>query len=225
VAIVAGLILALCSRRALAALFLQVMLLYYFIPISLINPKTIRYLGDMLPFLFLAAGYAIEKLYPWLTQIGSTELRFTILALVSIALVVYPVAESFAVAPYFTLYLNPLGGGKANFGKFFPYDEVADFGMRESVDSICKSAAHGAVLSANSLALVQLYLGQCGRTDIQTNGLFDPRYVLRAGDLVILQESRRYFETEDLSELVRRHGRLVREMRLDNLVVASIYQF
>ena len=224
-AIVAGAVLVLFNRRSLAAIFLRVMLLYYFLPLCLVDPKTIRYLFDMLPFLFLLGGYAVEELYRWLALNPSAGIRRAGLALAGLVLFAWPTAETLARAPFYSFYVNQMGGGRKNFGKLFPPDEVDDWGVREAVQSFCKTAPAAAVLAVNNPVIVRHYLDRCGRSDLHLEALYDPRYLMRPGDLVLLQESRRYFETEDLSQLVERHGRLLEEVDLDGVVASRIEQF
>ncbi len=224
-AMLAGVVLVLFDRRSLGAIFLRVMLFYYFLPLCLVDPKTIRYLFDMLPFFCLFGGYAVEKLYHWLALTRPVAVRRTGLALAGIALFVLPAAETLARAPFYSFYINQAGGGRRNFGKSFPPDEVDDWGVREAVQSMCKFASPGAVLAVNNPGTVRYYVDRCGRPDLRLEALYDPHYLMRPGDLVLLQESRRYFETEELSQLVERRGRLLQEVKMGRVVTSRVYQF
>ena len=224
--ILAGIIMVFFARRSLAAIFLRTMLLFYFIPLSLIDPKTIRYLCDMLPFIFLLGGFAIQRCYEWLSQMHTPLLfRRPAAAIATVVFIIWPTTESLASSPYFTLYLNQAAGGRQDSGKFFPPDEIDDLGIRETVQYLCQTAPPGAVLAVNNPGLVRYYLEEYHRPDIRLEAFYDPRYKMRAGDLVVLQESRRYFETEDLSALLKRHGQLLREVRLGGVLTASVYRY
>ena len=72
---------------------------------------------------------------------------------------------------------------------------------------------------------VGYYLHRCGRTDIRVGALFDSRYVMRRGDFLLIQESRRYFETEHLFRKVQRHGHPLTEVGVAGVVTARIYRF
>jgi hypothetical protein len=54
--------------------------------------------------------------------------------------------------------------------------------------------------------------------------LFDGSYSVRPGDYVIVQESRRYFETDELFQLVKRHGVLLKAIAHDGTPVAAVYK-
>ena len=224
-AMIAGLLLVVFDRRSVPAIFLRVMVFFCFVPFSLIGAKWIRYLLDMLPFFFLLAGYAAEKLYDWLARLRSVPVRRLGLVLAALFFFVWPAAETLAWVPYYPLYLNQLGGGRANVARIFPHDELYDLGVREAVQYICQIAPRGAVLAVSNPMAVSYYLQRCGRTDIHVGALFDPKYVMRPGDFLLIQESRRYFETEDLFRQVQRHGHPLLVVTVAGAVTASIYRF
>jgi hypothetical protein len=225
VVVLMGIVMIFFARRSLAAIFLRIMLIFYFIPLSLADPKTIRYLCDMLPFIFLLGGFAVQRCYEWISRMEPVVIRRAAAVLAAVVIVIWPTTESLASGPYFTLYLNQAAGGRQNSGRFFPPDEIDDLGIRETVQYICQSAPAGAVLAVNNPGLVRYYLDEYHRQDIHLQAFYDPRYRMRAGDLVVLQESRRYFETEDLSALLKRHGQLLWHIKLGGVVTASIYRY
>ncbi len=224
-AMIVGFVLVLLDSRSMAAIFLRIMVVLCFFPLAVFGTKWIRYLLQMLPFLFLLAGYAVEKLYHWLARLEPIALRRLGMALAGLAFFVWPAAETLAWAPLYPLYLNQLGGGRANAAKFFPHDELYDLGVREAVEYVCQVAPQRAVLAVSNPMAVGYYLQKCGRSDIHIGALFDPRYVLRPGDFLLIQESRRYFETEALFDLVQRQGHPLKEVRVDGVVTARIYRF
>ncbi len=72
-AIVAGSVLLLRRRDSLNSAFFLSFGLVQFIGLSAFPGKWIRYVLGVLPFLFLAGGYATEQLYEWLSQHGVTH--------------------------------------------------------------------------------------------------------------------------------------------------------
>ncbi|HEX2715521.1 MAG TPA: hypothetical protein VHM88_25345, partial [Candidatus Acidoferrales bacterium] len=62
-------------------------------------------------------------------------------------------------------------------------------------------------------------------SDVHVGELYDPKYVMRPGDFLLIQESRRYFETEDLFRQVQRHGHPLKVVTVAGAVTASIYRF
>lgn len=224
-AMIAGVVLVIFNRRSLTSIFLRVMLVFCFIPLSLVASKSIRYLLDMLPFLFLLGGNAVDKLYGWLARCDWALMRRWGVATAALLLVLWPALESAAWTPLYPLYLNQLGGGRSNVARIFPHDELYDLGVREAVEYTCQVAPRGAVLAVSNPMAVGYYLKRCGRTDIRVGALFDPQYVMHKGDFLLIQESRRYFETEDLFRQVERHGQALREVSVQGVVTSRIYRF
>lgn len=224
-AMAAGVIFLVLRRHTLAGIFLRVMVLYSFVPFSLVGGKWFRYLVTMLPFLFLLAGLAVERLYEWLKRARTVGVRRLGIALVGLAFVCWPAVETFAWAPQYRLYLNQFGGGRGEIGRIFSPDEVYDLGVREAVEYACHIAPPNAVLAVNNPMAVSYYLQKCGRNDIRVAALFDPKYFLRGGDFVLIQDSRRYFETEELFAQVERHGQPLVEVKLAGVVASRLYRF
>ncbi len=220
-----GLMFVFKDRRTLTSAFLRVMLVFLIVPFSLVATKWIRYLLPILPFVFLVAGYGIEKIHEWLGLLEWPSARRLGLAAAALALVAWPAAETLVWAPLYPLYLNPLGGGKANMAHIFPHDELYDLGVREAVEFTCRVAPQGAVLAVSNPITVNYYLQKCGRPDIRLSVLFDPRYVVHRGDFLLLQESRRYFETEELFREVEHRGEDLRDVSVQGVITARIYRF
>jgi 4-amino-4-deoxy-L-arabinose transferase-like glycosyltransferase len=220
-----GLVFVFSDRRTLASVFLRIMLVLLILPFSLVAAKWIRYLLDMLPFVFLIAGYGAEKIHEGLRLLEWPTARRMGLAAAGIALVAWPAAETVVWSPLYPLYLNSLGGGRSNMARIFPHDEVYDLGVREAVEFTCKVAPLGARLAVSNPLAVSYYLQKCGRGDILVGVMYDPRYLPRRGDFLLIQESRRYFETEDLFREVARTGRELREVGVEGVVTARIYRF
>jgi hypothetical protein len=213
------------DRNSLTSIFLRVMLVFLLVPFSLVASKWIRYLLDILPFVFFAAGYGVEKIYAWLCRLKWPSVRRFGLAAAVLVLAIVPAAETIVWAPLYPMYLNPLGGGRANMARIFPHDELYDIGVREAVEFTCKIAPQGALLAASNPKTVSYYLHKCGRADIRVGVLYDPKYVVRRGDYLLIQESRRYFETEDLFQEVEHHGQDLRDVSVAGVITARIYRF
>jgi hypothetical protein len=125
------------DRRSLTSIFLRVMLFFLLVPFSLVASKWIRYLLDILPFVFFAAGYGADKVFGWLRRLEWPSVRRLGFAAAVLTFAVVPVAEALVWAPLYPMYLNPLGGGRANMARIFPHDELYDIGVREAVEFTC----------------------------------------------------------------------------------------
>jgi 4-amino-4-deoxy-L-arabinose transferase-like glycosyltransferase len=224
-ACLAGILLLFRERDSLVSVFLRVMLVFWFVPYSLAGSKWIRYLLIILPSVYLAGGWAVEKLWKWRRRRQLAPAPRAAVAFASLVLLVWPAVAAARWAPYYQLYLNALGGGRTNTGRFFPHDEVYDLGAREAVEYVCGVAPPGATLAASSPMLLSFYLEQLGRQDLRPVALFDPNYVPRPGDYLLVEDARRYLETDGLTDLVARRGPPARQIVVDSVVTARIYRF
>ena len=69
------------------------------------------------------------------------------------------------------------------------------------------------------------YLENCGRTDIEVVPLYDRHYAPREGDRIILEPSRRFFETQRFFEALEPSGMSRREVRVGPVLASTIYFF
>jgi len=69
------------------------------------------------------------------------------------------------------------------------------------------------------------YVENCGRTDIEVVPLYDRHYEPREGDLIILESSRRFFETQRFFDALEDSGMSRREVRVGPVVASTIYLF
>jgi hypothetical protein len=69
------------------------------------------------------------------------------------------------------------------------------------------------------------YLQACGRPDIRTVPLYDPHYAPRNGDLIILEPSRRFFETQRYFDALKNSGMSHSEVRVGPVLASTIYSF
>jgi hypothetical protein len=146
------------------------------------------------------------------------------MVMAAVFFLVWPVAETISWTPRFGLYLNLLGGGRTNAARFFPPDELYDAGLREALAYTCQTAPPGTTIAVTNQVASDYYLGRCGRKDLRLGWLFDAAYSIRPGDYVIIQESRRYFETDQVFRLVERHGLLLKTISVDDIRLATVYR-
>jgi len=69
------------------------------------------------------------------------------------------------------------------------------------------------------------YVENCGRTDIEVVPLYDRHYVPREGDMIILEPSRRFFETQRFFDALGKSGMSRREVRVGPVLASTIYLF
>jgi hypothetical protein len=69
------------------------------------------------------------------------------------------------------------------------------------------------------------YLQNCGRTDIRIVPLYDADYVPQEGDLVLLEPSRRFRETQEFFDQLANSSMPHREVRVGPISASTIYLY
>jgi len=221
--ILAGSVLLLLrNRRSLASCFFLSFGVLQIVPLSLCGAKWIRYSLPMLPFLYLAGGYAVQEAWNWMQQ---RRVSMALAGATAVALVAWPVAELYMWSPYYPFYLNSLGGGARNITHYFTPDEVSEFDTREVAQQVCPTAPQGARLATARPMSMHYYIEQCGRNDIQVLPLYDSQYVPSAGDLIILEPSRRFFETQRFFDALATARMSHSEVHVGPVLASTIYHF
>src|SRR6266481_4805925 len=182
VAVSAGSIMLLRDRRTLASCFFLSLGVLQLAGLSVSGAKWVRYSLVLLPFLFLAGGYAVQATWDRMKE------------------------KKMSLA-------------------FFGQDEVSEFDTREVAQQVCSSADAGARLATARPMSMTYYVENCGRTDIEVVPLYDRHYVPRDGDTIILEPSRRFFETQRFFDALERSGMSRREVRVGPVLASTIYLF
>ncbi len=221
-AILAGGLLLLQRRNSLAFAMFVSFGVVQLLGLSVFPAKWIRYVLGLLPFLFLAGGVAVQHVYDWLVRRGMGPR----LAGVTIMLLIGCTQLDLTLwHPYYSLYLNALGGGSSRVAQYFSPDEISELDARQTASAVCQSAAPGTRLATSKPMTMDYYLERCGRTDIRIVPLYDRGYLPRAGDLILREESRRYFETESVLAQLRASQMPHEEIRVGPVVATTIYHF
>ena len=222
VTVVLGSVLLLRDRRTLASCFFVALGLVQLAAFSVCGAKWIRYSLLFLPFLFLAGGYAVQQTWKWL---ANRRVSIAVVATAAGVAFVWPLLELHAWAPYYPFYLNSIGGGATNIARYFGPDETSEFDTREVVQQVCPMASPSVRLATARPTSVTYYLKTCGRPDIQVVPLYDPLYVPREWDLIVLEPSRRFIETERFFKLLGQSRMSHREIQVGPVVASTIYLF
>ena len=224
-ALVGAALLLLGDRRSLSSIYFRVMVVIGLLCLSLMGAKWIRYMLPVVPFICLACGYAGQRLYARIARVPNAKMRVLGMAAAAAVLLVWPLSETLQWAPYYSLYLNALGGGKANVARFFPHDEIYDMGTQQAVRAVAEEAPPGATLAAGNPTAARFYLEEAGRTDVRLVPIYDVSYVPHSGDFLIVQKARLYFETYGLYDLVERAHMPYRDIRDGGFTTAQVYCF
>jgi hypothetical protein len=221
-AVIIGSALLLRDRRTLASCFFLSLGMIQLVGLSLSGAKWIRYSLPLLPFLYLAGGHAVQEI---LKRVEGKAWSRAFVGTAAVILIGWPLAELQAWAPYYSFYLNSIGGGARNITRYFAPDEVSEFDTREVAQKVCPSAPSGAKIATARPMSMDYYLDACGRTDLQIVPLYDGHYAPRDGDLIVLEPSRRFFETQRYFDALKGSGMSHRDVRVGPVLASTIYLF
>ena len=221
-AVIAGSLLLLRDRRTLASCFFLSLGVVQFVGLSVSGAKWIRYSLPLLPFLYLAGGYAVQQT---LKAAKGKVLSQSFVGLAAVLLLGWPLLELQSWAPYHSFYLNSIGGEKQNITRYFAMDEVSEFDTREVAQKVCPFAPAAATVATARPASMAYYLQACGRADIQIVPLYDTHYAPRGGDLIVLEPSRRFFETQRFFDTLENSGMPHSDIRVGPVLASTIYLF
>jgi hypothetical protein len=221
-AVIVGSILLSRDRRTLASCYFLSFGALQLIVLSICGAKWIRYSLSITPFLFLAGGYAVHQTWNCLSE---RKMSRVLAGAAAVLLLGWPFVELHSWAPYYSLYLNSIGGGTKNVARYFAPDEVSEFDTREVAQQVCPSAPSAARLATARPMSMAYYLGSCGRADIQVVPLYEKSYAPRKGDLIVLEPSRRFLETQKFFDAMPQSGMSHREVHVGPVVASTIYEF
>jgi hypothetical protein len=221
-AIVVGSILLLRDRRTLASCFFLSFGLIQLVGLSVSGAKWIRYSLPLLPFLYLAGGYAVQQTWKVAKENG---LSLGLIGTAATILLGSPLLALQGWAPFYSFYLNSIGGGKQNITRYFAPDEVSEFDTREVALQVCRIAPREAKLATARPMSMTYYLQACGRADMKVVPLYDPHYVPQDGDFIVLEPSRRFIETQRFFDVLGNSDMLHSEVRVGPVMASTIYLF
>jgi hypothetical protein len=222
VAVIVGSVLLLRDRRTLASCFFLSFGVVQLAGLSISGAKWIRYSLPLLPFFFLAGGYAVQQA---LKAAKGKVLSYAVLGPAAVILLGWPLLGLQAWAPYYSFYLNSIGGGKQNVTRYFAMDEVSEFDTREVAQQVCPFVPPGERVATARPMSMAYYLQGCGRADLRVVPLYDTHYAPQNGDLIVLEPSRRFFETQRFFDALGNSGMPHSEVRVGPVVASTIYLF
>ena len=221
-AVIVGSALLLRDRRTLASCFFLSLGMVQLVGLSVSGAKWIRYSLPLLPFLYLAGGYAVQQ------TLKAAKGKVLFQALVGPAAVIllgWPLLQLQSWAPYYSFYLNSIGGDRQNVTRYFAPDEVSEFDTREVAQKVCPFAPVATTVATARPMSMAYYLRACGRADLQIMPLYDTHYAPRNGDLIVLEPSRRFFETQRFFDALGNSGMPHSEIRVGPVSASTIYLF
>ena len=210
-------------RRERGYVFLRVYFFFQLVGFSVMAAKFLRYSLPILVIVDLMAAVGIVAAAEWLSTRMKSNLRPVLMPIAYATLAVVLFAGQLHASPFFSMHRTTLARWLDADGRRFP-ESSYDFGVREAVSRIAVSARPGAAIVSDVPQVVEFYLSRGPRTDLQvkslsTSGVFSNT----TEQWVLVQESHRYFETEELIALLRLRHVPVAEFRMDNLTVLQLF--
>jgi hypothetical protein len=184
-------------RREAGASFLILMSLFWIVPFSLLSAKWLREMLSWMPTIYIIAAIGLVRTFSWARDFAvNSRSRLLVPALNVLIFLVFlaqPLWTTMKAGPFYPLYLNSLGRGRA--GYYFPHDEFADAGLRPTIFKICKEAGAGSAVGGEAPPVFAYYFHQCRRNDLHYFNLSDARReTLPPSTYLVIEEGRKYFD-------------------------------
>ena len=226
-ALTVGLVEVWKHRRELGPCFMIFTFLSWVVPFSLVSAKWLRWMLSWMPSVYIIAALGLIKILSWIpAQLSQSRRQWapalaTMVALVFLAEPVWVVAAN---APYYTLYLNPLGLGRTAY--YFPHDEMNDMGLREAIGQISEHAARGAAVGGATEPVFNYYFHRFGRDDLRYFDLANQAHGVAASPsaYVVVQEGRKYFENISYIQNLEAYQMPVQTVQISGAEAVRVYR-
>jgi 4-amino-4-deoxy-L-arabinose transferase-like glycosyltransferase len=227
VALLVGLTEVWKRRRERGPFFLIFMFLFWIVPFSLLSAKWLRYMLSWMPTVYIIAALGVFKIFTWASaQVRQTHRRWVpaVAAAVALIFLVEPASMSAQHAPYYSLYLNPLGLGRTAY--YFPHDEMNDMGLREAIQQICLHAPKGASVGGETAPVFAYYFHRFGRDDFRYFDLSDQAQRMEAPPTayIVVQDGRKYYENISFIQKVESYQMPIQTVEIGGAAAVRVYR-
>ncbi len=223
-----ALIFVMGGRKEEGPFFLRFMLVFWFVPYTLFGGKWLRYTLSLMPLVYMTAAVGIAwVIREGIPRVSCAWVRRSLRIAALILFLGAPTWAALAASPYYSFYVNELGGGEKRRAYYFPHDEVYDAGMREALAFLAAHAPRGSRIGHDAPGVLRVYARRFGREDWVGIELSSPGFTLVSEEYplyVIVQKGRRYFENQRWIEELERHYRPILEVRIEGVVTTTVYE-
>lgn len=198
----------------------------WFMPFTVLGGKFTRYFTFAQPLILIVAAVGFYFIVKWLTEKLPQQINAVSQLVLFLILFGSPLITSLSVTPHFRLFTNPLGGGMAAAGAYFPHDEFYDTSTRDILTAIDPIAAQGAKVACETPELFEYYAEKLGRNDLAIISLSNKEAVaqLKKGDFVVLAKGRRYFSNAAYEKYLTEQVASTVEIKAAGVTSARAYQ-
>ena len=227
VALIVGLVETWKRRAEPGPFFLIFMFMFWIVPFSLLSAKWLRYMLSWMPTVYIIAALGVFKIFTWASaQVRQRNRRWVpaLAAAVALIFLVEPASMSAQNAPYYSLYLNPLGLGRTAY--YFPHDEMNDMGLREAIQQICVHAPKGASVGGETAPVFAYYFHRFGRDDLRYFDLSDQTKRMEAPPTayIVVQDGRKYYENISFIQKVESYQTPVQTVEIGGAAAVRVYR-
>ncbi len=224
--------LAACVRRwrERGAFFVLFWLVFWLVPFSMAGVKFLRYSLSLTPAVYLSAAFGAFTLLDWLAarlrRAAPPSMRRAAAAAAAALLVLVSLSSLLTAYPYYSMYVNALGGGPKRTAYYFPHDECYDLELREAIAGTLRNAPPDSVIAGETPAVFQYYLGRYHRRDIRVVNLSDKRFAIpvTAPVFVFLQPGRIYYENIPFHSLLWNSGQGMLDLKVREHPVVRVFR-
>ena len=210
-------------RRERGFVWLRVFLVFLLVGYSVMAAKFQRYALPMMLFIDILAAVGVVTTGAWLARRTRRWQPDAIAAMAAMAASVVLLADCWRVGPFYSVHQNAIGARLAAPATRFP-EEAYDYGVREAVDDIARSAAPGAAIVSDTPGIVEYYLRRAGRTDLQLRSLSADGLAGGGEQFVLVQDDHIYFETVAAVARLRHARSPWRDYRVMHTPVLQVFR-
>lgn len=221
--IVAGAVLLVPRWRERGFVWLRVFLVIPLLGHALVAAKFQRYALPLLIVVEMLSAVGLVVVAQWLWRRGHSNAIRVPVVMAAVAVAGLLVMAPLSVAPYYSIYQNHIGADQGAPTTVYP-EEAYDVGVREAVDAIVAAAAPGAAIVSDASLVVQHYLAQTPRHDLEVRSLSEHGLRFRGEQWILVQDSHVYFENATLIDQLRRAHVPWREYRLGGTPVLQVFK-
>lgn len=227
-AFLVGLIEVWRRRREPGPSFLLFMFLLWIVPFLVSGSKWLRYMLAWMPTVYVIAALGLARVFSWSFGLMKNATRRRLVpAMAGVLAALFLLQPAWAGArsgPYYSLYLNALGGGRV--GYYFPHDEVNDMGLREAIVRICEQAPQGARVGGETAPVFAYYSHKFGRDDLRYFDLSDRLGRMEAppSAYVVVQDGRKYFENISFIQRVEFYQVPIQTVDIGGAAAVRVYR-
>jgi len=198
----------------------------WFMPFTFLGGKFTRYFTFAQPLILITAAVGFYFCVKWFTEKLSRSMTAVSQIILFVIVLAWPLLASLSVTPHFRLFTNPLGGGMAAAGAYFPHDEFYDTSTRDIITAIDPLAVQGSTVACETPELFKYYAAKLGRKDLIIISLSDKNAVaqLKQGDIIVLAKGRRYFSNAAYEEYLTKQATSSIDVKAGGITSARIYQ-